>query len=451
LFSLAAIFCGIGLFKSYSRGAWLGTACGLAYQILKPEVRSQKSELKYNSCVLWLRENRITLSIILVSVFMLAFWQFRFSELRPAQRAFSAVNVNDFSWRNRVTAWKGAIHMMVDRPLIGFGWGEAESAYGKKYSPLDESAAIEMNDFFMIGISSGVPAIVCFLAYLALVYRKKSNGLGLSSSIFFTCRSASLVLLVGFWFDGGLFKLSCGPIFWMLVELFQLELPAPSTMLEETVGHRSLREIWLRYVAGILAALALLQTTMHIGLPFLPVSQNILALARKYLVPPKEIGDFDFLAADPVWQGKKLNILLDHVDLANYNRRLINWQLDHAIYRSYVLSPVITGGPDEQFNWRRPLWEEFYPRIRRESSLVDVAGIVARHLCERVTIAGIPNPPHDVPTIWRRQITDERGFEIAYVAALRSVGVPARLNSLQQAEFWWDKQWKVAPMPQVIK
>jgi hypothetical protein len=96
------------------------------------------------------------------------------------------------------------------------------------------------------------------------------------------------------------------------------------------------------------------------------------------------------------------------------------------------------------------LWEEFYPRIRHETSPEDAARIVARHLRERVTIAPVSNPPRDVPAIWLRQITDEAGFEIVYVAAFRSVGVPARLNSQQQAESWDGAKWMDAPRPSVI-
>ena len=46
--------------------------------------------------------------------------------------------------------------------------------------------------------------------------------------------------------------------------------------------------------------------------------------------------------------------------------------------------------------------------------------------------------------IWLRQITDETGFEIIYVAALRSVGVLARL------ELFADGKWQPAPQPVVM-
>ncbi|MGA2868048.1 MAG: hypothetical protein ABSF34_02665, partial [Verrucomicrobiota bacterium] len=214
-------------------------------------------------------------------------------------------------------------------------------------------------------------------------------------------------------------------------------------------------EIALRWLAGILAAWALTVTGLHLLPPHFMVSEQTLALARKYSVQPKERADFETLASQPIWHGQKLKTLLEHVELANYNRELINWQLDDKMYRNYALSPAIELSTNNSelstdLDWRRPLWEEFYPRIRHESSPADAAQIVVRHLRERVTIANIENPPRDVSLIWRRQITDEAGFEIIYVAALRSVGVPARLDANGRAEFWDGSQWSAAPGPAVV-
>jgi pimeloyl-ACP methyl ester carboxylesterase len=206
---------------------------------------------------------------------------------------------------------------------------------------------------------------------------------------------------------------------------------------------------WLRWVAGILAAVALGQTALHLVPPQLPVGEGALALARKYLVQPKQGRDFEFLTSRPIWRGQRLKALLDHVELAGYNRELINWQLEEKTYQDYVLSPGITGDAAEQVNWRRLLWEGFYPRIRHELSPQNAAGIVVRHLRERVTIAAGPNLPHDVPAIWLRQITDASGFEIIYVAALRSVGVPARLDRRGRAELLANDKWQFAPRPSV--
>jgi hypothetical protein len=82
------------------------------------------------------------------------------------------------------------------------------------------------------------------------------------------------------------------------------------------------------------------------------------------------------------------------------------------------------------------LWENFYPRIRREQSPEAAAEVVVRFLRERVTIAEGSDLPGAGAEIWQRQITNERGFEAVYVAAMRSVGVPSRLGLRGQAEFW---------------
>jgi dienelactone hydrolase len=206
-------------------------------------------------------------------------------------------------------------------------------------------------------------------------------------------------------------------------------------------------EVALRWLAAVLATWAVAETSVHLVTPHFLVSDRTLAIARKVLVQDKESADFEALAFRPIWNGQKLKTLLDHVELAGYNRQLINWQLDDTMYREQVLSPVITGEAGEQFNWRRPLWEEFYPRIRHESSPGDAAVIVVRHLRERVTVLAAPNLPHDIPDIWRRQLTDPAGFEIIYVAALRSVGVPARLDATGQAELFADNKWQPAPRP----
>ncbi len=205
----------------------------------------------------------------------------------------------------------------------------------------------------------------------------------------------------------------------------------------------------------ILATWASAETAIHLVTPNFAISDTTLSIARRFLVQPKERADFEYLVAQPIWHRQKLKTLLTHVELAGYNRQLINWQLDDKVYRDYVLSPTIELSTlnlqhSTSLNWRRPLWEEFYPRIRHESSPEDAAKIVVRHLRERVTIATLSNMPHNVPAIWLRQITDEAGFEIIYVAALRSVGVLARLDSHGQTELFADGKWQPAPQPVVI-
>ena len=207
----------------------------------------------------------------------------------------------------------------------------------------------------------------------------------------------------------------------------------------------------MRWLAVILATTALAQTTLHLIPPRLPTSKRTLSIARKHLVQAKELSDFDFLAANPVWRGKPLKTLLEHVELAHYNRELVNWKLDDQVYREFVLSPQIDPIVDGEVNWRRALWENFYPRIRREQDPGAAAETIARFLRERITVAEGDGLPTVIAEIWQRQITNEKGFEAVCVAALRSVGLPSRLGAQGHAEFWTGSAWQATPRPLMSK
>jgi hypothetical protein len=490
----ATILCGFGLVKSYSRGAWLGTAVGVGFLFWKwlkqthltpalsprptggegeslprldarqldavrerstsnfqPATAAKLSHIwRISRFATWVRLNGFPISVFLISVFVLCFWQFRHTEAPLARRLFSVGNPNDFSWRNRVAAWEGAGRMMGNKPLIGFGWGKAEEVYSKEYraARLEESAAIQMNDYLMIGISAGTPALACLLGYLLLTGFQVSGfkfqarqaealELGLKTMDFLptVCFAGAVVGMVGFWFDGGLFKLPTCVVFWVLVELARgsrrggeavaalasdeqncraallcrpaeqqlgpTELQGASVRASRLVGslappiqcgaQRTARPtIALRWLAGITALGALGLTTLHLGTLQFAVSERTLSIARKFLVPPGERNDFEFLAAKNIWANTPLKTLLQHAHLANYNRTLVNWKLEDQLYREFVLSPEINfqpstpnPQPSDDFGWRRALWEYFYPRIRKESSLEAAAEIVVRHLNAR--------------------------------------------------------------------
>jgi O-antigen ligase len=247
LYFIAAILMVRGLLHSYSRGAWLATFCGMSYlryQVFrcqlsgfsKSEIGNRKSE---TLCSLWLKNNGLPIFAILLSVVVLFFWHFRQTEWHPAHRAFSAGNQNDFSWRNRIAAWEGALQITAEHPWLGAGWNQPEPLYEHYYilPKTADSAAIQMNDYLMLDSTLGIPALFCFGMYIWLSLTQKSEtkiqNSELSSSILhppsstflaITCRAGAIVLLVGFWFDGGLFKLATAFTFWILLELGSVTL-----------------------------------------------------------------------------------------------------------------------------------------------------------------------------------------------------------------------------------
>ena len=102
------------------------------------------------------------------------------------------------------------------------------------------------------------------------------------------------------------------------------------------------------------------------------------------LVRNYERSDFEFLMSNPLWRGRQLRVPVQHAHLARYNRQLVNWTVPERVYREFVLSPQIDPRADGAMDWRRPLWENFYPRIRREAATETAAEIVVRFLRERV-------------------------------------------------------------------
>jgi O-antigen ligase len=482
---VAALIVGFGLFKSFSRGAWLGTAIGVAC-LLWLKFQSGKW-YPFGRSALWNWKTGSQVTIIVFALAALGFWQLRFIKWQPARRVFSSANANDFSWRNRIAAWKGAIRMMEHRPFFGYGWGKAETVYSEKYRPaqIESGAAIQMNDYFMLGISAGVPALVCFLVYVGLSLRSPrstfhspqlTKGLCLEGRgsmeqvevdwLRATSRAGAIVLLVGFFFDGGLFKLATGSMFWILLELGRVDvyrgkvpgkegnnmerlvrsLAPPDAGVSEisaAPGRFARCEVWLRRCAWVLGVAAVSESVILLTTPFFGVNRTTLAISRHYLVPPAAVADLNLLATNVDWSSRKLRPLLQHASLANYNRQLINWKLDDQVYRDYVLNPLVDSQRDGQLAWRRKLWEYFYLPMRKKNDPSSAAQIVLKFLHQRIAV--VPEGPATIDEMWREKRADERGIQALGVAAFRSVGIPARLNESGRAELFSDGKWQPLP------
>lgn len=469
---LAGAVCGYGLVKSYSRGAWLGSVLGVLYLLWsRTAVKGYPQEMMRESVLVgagpqagkrsrrnWLRVNWVSLASILCALLLPSYWKFRHSESPLLRRAFSGANINDFSWRNRVSAWHGSLRMVRDHPFLGVGWGQVEQSFTHAYQAerLEEPAAVQLNDYLTLANSAGLPVLLCFLIYVFLSLRWSPRVCffpGGAQNEIGALRAVVLLLLVGFWFEGGLFKLPTSVLFWLVLALLVCTSPGPASASERAPlspnsqeepkpSFRSSRP--LRWLAGILLLAAVGQTTLYLMLPQLQVTPRSLALARKYLIEPRATTDFDYLSTHMVWKGRTLRPLLQHVELANYCRRLVNWKLPDEVYCQFVLSPFIEPQWDGNMMWRRLLWETLYPRIRKENSPAAAAEIISRQLHRRLQIVG-SGVAGDIAEIWLRKATDKVGFELITVAAMRSAGVPARLNAEGEAEYYTGTDWQKSP------
>ncbi|MEI6780970.1 MAG: hypothetical protein WCQ21_08645 [Verrucomicrobiota bacterium] len=208
------------------------------------------------------------------------------------------------------------------------------------------------------------------------------------------------------------------------------------------------RTNWLlKAAATSLGCAAVAVTAVHLIPPRLAANGITMELALGFLVLPRLQDDFACLTQQTVWRGKRIGALLDHVELANLQRKQFYPNLDSYTFQAYVLSPSIDRLPLTELDWRRPLWEHFYPRVRNVHDPIAGAQTIVRCLRERVGIS--PEYPYrvGVETIWTQGMTDATGFERIYVAALRSVGIAAQLGAKAQAEVWTGTAWQPAPRP----
>jgi len=185
-----------GLIFSYSRGAWLGAVVGMLYLA--------KAHGKFK----WFF---ILPGILIVAAVVYFFWG---ATADDAPWYLKRADLSRPSAQHRVAAWKAGFEIMRDHPF-GVGWNKAVDIYKKSYLPPENGAtAITTNDYLMMGTQLGLPALFCFIAY---IYSKfKPNA---ADSLQVACRAGAVVLLVAFWFDGGLFDLPTATVFWILLEL----------------------------------------------------------------------------------------------------------------------------------------------------------------------------------------------------------------------------------------
>jgi hypothetical protein len=148
-----------------------------------------------------------------------------------------------------MAAWEGILQIITEHPWFGAGWNQPERLYEHYYLPpkLNEGAAIHMNDYLMLGATLGIPALFCFGMYFWLSLTRRSE-IGEQKPevtevnwLQAACRAGAIVLLVGFWFDGGLFKLPTAATFWILLELGRKDSGEAKTSMEDGNGGQVLK------------------------------------------------------------------------------------------------------------------------------------------------------------------------------------------------------------------
>jgi O-antigen ligase len=206
---IAAFMMSVGLIFSYSRGAWLGTVVSLLYLA------------KFYEKFKW-RPLRVFL-LFAFCFLLFGVWFFWNATPDTASWYVKRMDLGRPSAQHRVAAWRGALQIMQRHPL-GVGWGNGIAIYKEQYAPPDGARALNTNDYFLLGTQLGLPGLLCFMAYVALCFRKLGNRKSEIGNEM-ACRAGALAMLVALWFDGALFDLPTASVFWILLELGGSILP----------------------------------------------------------------------------------------------------------------------------------------------------------------------------------------------------------------------------------
>lgn len=222
----------IGLVQSYTRGAWGGVAIGsliITYNGMKAtSLRGETETRKMHQAF-----TRVGLVLMAAACVVLVYVNQKEDGNGYFVRRLSSVyNINDFSWRNRVRAWVGALQMVAERPLAGYGWNKIGTAYDQLYSDpaIIEGGAIYVNDFCSVSTSAGLPVVI-FLVFgvtLQLMVDYRENNLASSMGNNAQCeescdwynvgRWACLsVLMSGSFLNGVLIQVPLACAFWFIL------------------------------------------------------------------------------------------------------------------------------------------------------------------------------------------------------------------------------------------
>jgi hypothetical protein len=136
-------------------------------------------------------------------------------------------NMNDFSWRNRVASWPGALEAISRKPLVGWGWGRPANVFEHGHKPvaLSEGGAVTLNNYLMVGMMLGAPALIALVSWLWLGWRtedveRPTAGPPIEMEpVRRICQAALIPCAVGMGLDGVLFKAAVAVPMFILIEL----------------------------------------------------------------------------------------------------------------------------------------------------------------------------------------------------------------------------------------
>jgi probable O-glycosylation ligase (exosortase A-associated) len=149
----AALLCGFSVLGSYSRGAFLGIAAMLGFLWWK-------SRARFATAVV------LTALVPVAIGFMPQKWEERMWSIRDYQQ--------DASSMGRVNAWRMAINLANDRPLVGGGFEIYNERVFSRYAPDPEDLHAAHSIYFQVLGEHGYVGLMLFLLLWFLVWRDAS-------------------------------------------------------------------------------------------------------------------------------------------------------------------------------------------------------------------------------------------------------------------------------------
>lgn len=198
LFAFVAVL-GICLVLTYSRGAWLSIVA----------VTAICGHL-YNRKVLW-----VFLVIPLIALFC---------HDGVMERLMSIFNPTDTSSTLRIALWESTIAMILDKPLLGIGWGSYWLVYPEYDFFLNNPATTIVhahNMYLHIAAEIGIPGLIVFLSIIYGHTKKAIDVLAQTKNrwvagVMLGVVAAVLGLAVNGFTDYVMFNVQISMLFWLL-------------------------------------------------------------------------------------------------------------------------------------------------------------------------------------------------------------------------------------------
>lgn len=229
LYLLPVAISGVCVVKSYSRGAWISTLCGVSFLIWNGFGRrpAGKDHPAFAGQPRLAKNVFLCVMVGMIVGLSLGFGLKRLSHLQIpiVQRAVSAFGKRDFSSLNRIASYQDGINMLMDHPMAGYGWEDVVAIHTALYLQpgLTDGSPLKLNDFLMLALRLGLPMFAIFLLFirvwLSAGTRNKEFTAQNGRHDILLCRMATMMFAVGFLFTDGLFRLTFGGSFWLFLTL----------------------------------------------------------------------------------------------------------------------------------------------------------------------------------------------------------------------------------------